>query len=127
MGLIAGYEVWEQGLPKAVSKPENVRYWLNLWSSRDPFSNAILAADANVQIDAGLGLPEYDLAQLSVDQPYLRLQINKDIAAIENAHAWHKAYYKGFRASLETLNMEINIDAFDADIAPQLAACLGAK
>ena len=122
--LICSYQVMNHGLLKLVSKPANLRYWKNIWASRDPFSNAIPAADSNIQIDAGLGLPEYDLAQLSVTRPDLRLQINKDIALIANSHAWHKSYYKGFNASLVTLNEEINLEVFDSQIAPQLAVCM---
>ncbi len=124
MDLVSGYEVRNQGLLREVSKPANLRYWENLWSSRDPFSNAIPAADDNIQIDAGLGDPEFELSQLSVSRPDLRLQINKDIALIDNSHAWHKSYYNGFKASLVTLNKEIDIDAFDSSVAPQLAACM---
>ncbi|MCX5784149.1 MAG: hypothetical protein NTX59_00515 [Elusimicrobia bacterium] len=125
--LICGYQVMNHGLLQAVSKPANLRYWKNIWASRDPFSNAIPAADSNIQIDADLGLPEYDLAQLSVTRPDLRLQINKDIALIDNSHAWHKSYYKGFKASLVTLNEEINLEVFDSQIAPQLAVCMDKK
>lgn len=124
IGLITGYQVNNHGLLKVVTKPANVRYWKNVWASRDPFSNAIPAADNNTQIDAALGLPEYDLAQLSVSRPDLRLEINKEIALIDNSHAWHKSYYRGFKASLPALNEEIDLNVFDAQVAPQLAACM---
>ena len=124
MDLVSAYQVRNQGLLREVSKPANLRYWENLWSSRDPFSNAIPAADDNIQIDAGLGDPEFELSQLSVSRPDLRLQINKDIALINNSHTWHKASYKGFTASLATLTKERDIEVFDSQIAPQLAACI---
>ncbi|MCX5791341.1 MAG: hypothetical protein NTY45_03860 [Elusimicrobia bacterium] len=124
IGLITGYQVSNHGLLKEVSKPANVLYWKNIWASRDPFSNAIPAADSNVQLDAYLGLPEYELSQLSVTRPDLRLEINKEIALLDNSHAWHKSYYRGFKASLPALNEEIDLNVFDAQVAPQLAACM---
>ncbi|MCX5786199.1 MAG: hypothetical protein NTX59_10980 [Elusimicrobia bacterium] len=120
---ITNYQVNKFHLLKVVSKPVNLRYWKNIWARRDPFSNIVPAADLNVQIDESLGFPEIYLTSLGAIRMDLRLQIDMDLLHLMNVHAWHKSYYKGFKTILKSINRKIDVEVFDSQIAPEIAAC----
>ena len=126
--LFKRLEVSKEGLQKEVRKPANVRYWKNVWSSRDPFSNTITAADVNVQVDARIGAPESKLTDLILyGAGGRRLEAKTDLIAILNVRLWHKSYFNDYKAYLKTLNQDIYVKVFDPEVAKQLTNCPGAK
>ena len=127
-GFFKKLEIEKEDLMNVVSKPANVRYWKNVWSSRDPFSNTIAAADVNVQIDAAVGAPEGKLTHLILyGTGGRRLEAKTDLITIMNVRLWHKSYFNDYKAYLKTINQNIYVRVFDPQVAKQLTGCPGSK
>ncbi len=103
-----------------VSKPANVGRWVNVWASRDIFSNAVPAADENIRIDASLEKAEAALVALIAKNTAEKPQAKKDLGDLRHIIRWHGAYYKDFKASLKSINTEIDLRVFRPVLVPQV-------
>jgi hypothetical protein len=119
--LFKKMEVKKEHLQAAVTKPANVRYWKNVWASRDPFSNGINAADVNVQVDEVVGAPESKLTSLIMYGTGIRMQAKSDLVSVLNVRMWHKSYFVDFKAYLKTIDQDINVVVFPRHVAMPLA------
>jgi hypothetical protein len=119
--LFKKMEVKKEHLQAAVTKPANVRYWKNVWASRDPFSNGINAADVNVQVDEVEGAPESKLTSLIMYGTGIRMQAKSDLVSVLNVRMWHKSYFVDFKAYLKTIDQDINVVVFPRHVAMPLA------
>ncbi len=111
----------QAGLSKDVRKPVNVRYWRNVWAGHDYFSNAVKAADVNVQADASVGAPENELAKLILHGWHM-LQAKTDLLTLFNLRSWHACYYRDYDAYLKTLNRHIRLVIFDPEVVAPLVS-----
>ena len=121
--IVSGFmelERKKEGLMPEVSKPAIVRTWINIWSSRDAFSNSIPAADSNTQVDASLEKVELPLIKLILDAPLLRNQASKDLIKMDNPITWHAAYFYDFAATLDSLKKNISLTVFRPVVAAQV-------
>lgn len=109
------------GVDKPVNRPANVRYWRNVWAAHDYFSNAIKAADVNVQVDASVGAPENELAKFLLHSWHV-VQAKTDFITLLNVRNWHSSYYKDFDAYLQTLDRHIHLVVFDPEVAAPLVS-----
>lgn len=109
------------GLQKNVRKPANVRYWRNVWAGRDYCSNAIQAADVNVQVDASVGAPEGELAKFIL-HGWQVLQAKTDLLTIFNLRSWHASYYRDYDAYLKTLDRHIHLVIFNPEVVSPLVS-----
>jgi hypothetical protein len=121
--LFKKVQIYKQDLEKAVRKPANVRYWKNVWSSRDPFSNEISAADENFQDDKDVE-PNLEalLRERILDGTGGRMQAKTDLIAIMNVRLWHKSYYSDYSAYLKTLDKHISVTVYDPHVVKPLTA-----
>jgi len=122
IGLFKALKVRRADLEKNVTKPANLRYWKNVWGSRDPFSNSVGAADDNVQIDASVEAPEGRLLALILTNSGRRLEAKDDLMKVINVYLWHKAYYRDYKAYLKTIDQSIDIQVFGPHVAPAFSA-----
>lgn len=118
--LLLELETITEGLQREITKPANLGYWKNIWSSRDPFSNAIKAADSNVQVDADVPKYEGKLKELILHNGDLRMLAKNDFFKMINFKSWHSSYVYDFHADLESLKKEVNVSVLDPVVAPQL-------
>ncbi|MCX5791975.1 MAG: PE-PPE domain-containing protein [Elusimicrobia bacterium] len=111
------------GLSKKVNKPANVRYWRNVWARHDFFSNAVTAADINVQVDASVGAPETELTNIIL-YGYHKLDAKTDLIALLNIRSWHTSYYHDYDAYFKTIDRRIRLVIFDPQVAAPLLSPL---
>lgn len=109
------------GLNKNVRKPANVRYWRNVWAGHDHFSNAVQAADVNVQVDASVGAPENELANILL-HGWHKLQAKTDLVTLFNLRSWHSCYYRDYDAYLKTLDRRIRLTIFNPEVVSPLVS-----
>lgn len=105
------YNVARGGLETEVSKPSNVKRWVNVWAERDPLSNIIPACPINFKADEKAAIFEEAIK----DQT---LQI-VDWAKMRNPVAWHSSYHSDFHTTLSTINIHANILVFPPHIQPE--------
>lgn len=127
VALFDKLEIKKGDLEKKVTKPSVVRVWRNFWSSRDPYSNSLDAADSNCQVDAGVENVEPRLIDLILHDKPLRGQARKDLFKIRDIKAWHSAYFFDYSAYLASINKEISVAVFRPDVAPQVESTAGKK
>ena len=120
VALFDKLEIGKEDLEKRVSKPSVVRVWRNFWSSRDPYSNSLDAADSNCQVDAGVEKVEPRLLDLMLHDKPLRGQARKDLFKIRDIKAWHSSYFFDYSAYLASIGKEISVAVFQPDVAPQV-------
>ncbi len=118
--LFMAIEVTGEHLQKAVTKPAILSHWKNVWSSRDPFSNAINAADENLQVDASVEKVEPALKKLILFNSSLRMLAKNDFLKIINIDSWHSSYLFDFHASLESIDKDIKVIVFRPMVAPEV-------
>ncbi len=113
-------EISKEDLRAAVSKPGNVRYWHNVWASRDMFSNSIAAADSNVQVDNGAGVEDaaYELKTSLFTADIL--QLRRDFVVLESVRKWHMSYLFGFKADLKSIGTKLKVTVYAPVVAPQI-------
>ena len=113
-------EISKEDLTAAVTKPGNVRYWHNVWASRDMFSNTIAAADSNVQVDNGAGVEDaaYEL-KTSLFTADL-IQLKRDFVILESVRKWHMSYLFGYKADLKSIGTKLKVTVFAPVVAPQI-------
>ncbi|MEI7529162.1 MAG: hypothetical protein WCK76_09470 [Elusimicrobiota bacterium] len=115
-------EITKENLTAAVTKPRNVRYWHNVWASRDMFSNSIAAADTNVQVDNGAGVED---AAKELKTSFLGanlLQLRRDFVVLESVRKWHMSYLFGFKADLKAIGTKLRVTVYAPVVAPQIYA-----
>ncbi|MCX5784183.1 MAG: hypothetical protein NTX59_00685 [Elusimicrobia bacterium] len=120
VNLFNKLEISKEDLTAAVSKPGNVRYWHNVWASRDLFSNIIAAADNNVQVDNGAGVEDaaYEL-KTSLFTANI-LQLKRDFVVLESVRKWHMSYLFGFKADLKSIGTKLKVTVYAPVVAPQI-------
>ena len=118
--LFHAIEINKAHFLKDVSKPANVGTWKNIWASRDPYSNAVPAADSNTQIDSVVGDIEPALIDLILHNQTLKPAAKRDLLTIRNFGAWHFSYIFDYTASLESIHKNIFVPVFKPMIAPQI-------
>ena len=121
--LFVKYEIRKEHLEKAVTKPSNVKAWRNFWAKRDPYSNAIPAADYNFQADSAVENVEPKLIDLILHNKLLKKEAKQDLFKIRDIKAWHGAYFFDYKASLLSINKEISVTFFQPVLAPQVMDC----
>ncbi len=109
------------GLNKNIRKPANVRYWRNVWAAHDFFSNAVTAADVNVQADASVGLPENELAKFLLHSWHV-IEAKTDLLTLFNIRNWHACYYRDYEAYLKTLDRHIHLTVFNPEVVTPLVS-----
>lgn len=109
------------GLDKNIRKPANVRYWRNVWAGHDYFSNAVKAADVNVQADASVGAPESELAYNILHGLHI-IQAKDDLLTLFNLRSWHASYYRDYDAYLKSLDRHIRLVIFNPEVAAPLVS-----
>lgn len=109
------------GLGKNIRKPANVRYWRNVWAGHDYFSNAVQAADVNVQADASVGAPESELAYNILHGLHI-IQAKNDLLTLFNLRSWHACYYRDYDAYLKTLDRHIRLVIFNPEVVAPLVS-----
>ncbi|MEI7481922.1 MAG: hypothetical protein WCK75_06195 [Elusimicrobiota bacterium] len=117
MKMFVNMEKIKEGLLKKISKPANVRYWNNIWSSRDVFANAIPAADNNLQIDAPIGAVEPVLINLILRDKRLAPQARIDLLNVRHVVIWHRSYFSDFKVTLKSINKDIDLRVFRPVVA----------
>jgi len=117
MKMFVNMEKIKEGLLKKISKPANVRYWNNIWSSRDVFANAIPAADNNLQIDASIGEVEPVLINLILRDKRLGPQAKIDLLNVRHVVMWHRSYFSDFKVTLKSINKDIDLRVFRPVVA----------
>ena len=115
--MFVNMEKIKEGLLKKISKPANVRYWSNIWSSRDVFANAIPAADNNFQIDASIGAVEPALINLILRDKRLAPQARIDLLNVRHVVIWHRSYFSDFKVTLKSINKVIDLRIFRPIVA----------
>ncbi|MFA6003561.1 MAG: hypothetical protein WC881_05785 [Elusimicrobiota bacterium] len=115
-------------LQGSVSKPRNVRYWTNLWSDWDIYSNAVAAADRNLRVDSASLPYEARLNAMLVDPGTDHKSVRRDLGVLTDSLNWHESYWRGLRATLRTLGVSVdwnimqeNLDAVLPLSSPQAA------
>ena len=121
--LFIKYEVKKEHLEKAVTKPALVKTWKNFWAKRDAYSNAIPAADFNLQADFEVENVEPTLINLILHSKPLKKEAKRDLFKIRDLKAWHGAYFFDYKASLLSINKEISVTFFQPVLAPQIMDC----
>ncbi len=107
--LFKDIENIKEGLQRRVSKPKNVKCWVNLWASLDPYSSDITVADQNLQVDTQ-ALPYIQkLLALQPTFPDPKM-IKQDLKVFRSANSWHKSYYRKFKSVFKSLNQEVDWD-----------------
>lgn len=109
------------GLNKNIRKPVNVRYWRNVWAGHDYFSNAVQAADVNVQVDASVGAPESELAYNILHGLHI-IQAKNDLVTLFNLRSWHASYYRDYEAYLQSLDRHIRLVIFQPEVVAPLVS-----
>lgn len=99
-------------LERNVSKPQNVKRWVNVWAERDIISNKIMQCPINYQVDK----PAEYYENLIKDKT---LQII-DWTKLKNPVEWHCSYHAGFSAYLSTIKVQADIPIFVPYIQPEL-------
>jgi hypothetical protein len=123
VSLFMKAEIAKEHLRKTVSKPAGVKVWHNIWSSRDPYSNSVPAADANYQTDTAVENVEPALVDLFLHNKLLRKEARGDLFKIRDIKAWHASYFFDFTAKLTSINKEISVEIFRPVMAPQVMSC----
>ena len=123
VSLFIKYEIRKENLEKAVTKPGNVKTWRNFWATRDAYSNAIPAADFNLQADADVENVEPTLISLILHNKLLKKEARRDLFKIRDLKAWHGAYFFDYKASLLSIHKEISVSFFRPIMAPQVMDC----
>ncbi len=102
---------------ESVRKPANVTLWTNFWAKRDVFSNAIPAADVNYRVDDDADRYQELLhaAIKALKNPFKAL---KDLRNLKNFSIWHFAYMLGYHQTFPAINVQLDLDIPNADIAP---------
>ncbi|MCX5784883.1 MAG: alpha/beta hydrolase [Elusimicrobia bacterium] len=118
--LFRAIEINHAHFLKDVSKPANIGTWKNIWASRDPYSNAIPAADSNAQIDSDVENVEPALIDLILHNKALKKLAEHDLIKIRNFGDWHFSYILDYKASLESIHKDIFVPVFEPLIAPQV-------
>jgi hypothetical protein len=121
--LFSDVQYDQAGLAKKVAKPANVRYWRNVWAGHDYFSNAIQAADVNVQTDASVGAPENELARFLLHTWHV-MEAKADLLTLFNIRAWHASYYRDYDVYLKTLDRHIRLVIFNPEVIAPLVSPL---
>lgn len=93
------------GLEQQVSKPINVKNWVNVWGKRDMISNFIPQSTCNRQTDL-----EADTYEDKID--LLKKNGIADWGRMRNPISWHSAYYNDFTTYLKSLGINVNIPIF---------------
>ncbi|MDD4003951.1 MAG: alpha/beta hydrolase [Elusimicrobiaceae bacterium] len=131
-----GIDLAMYGIEAKVAKPGNVGYWINLWAQKDLFSNAIEAADVNIQVDQSaepyrlalsaylhgkaarsgakavdysndLSDPEKTVKKIPADSK----QAYADLRKLNSTVIWHGSYFTGVAIKLKSLNEEYHLDS----------------
>jgi hypothetical protein len=124
VSLFIKYEIRKEHLEKAVTKPSIVKTWRNFWAKRDAYSNAIPAADYNLQADFEVENVEPTLINLILHSKPLKKEAKRDLFKIRDLKAWHGAYFFDYQASLLSINKEISVTFFQPVLAPQVMDCV---
>ncbi len=118
--LFMKIEVSKEDLLKKVTHPSNLKYWKNIWAERDMYSNAIPAADYNIQVDARVEKLEPTLLDIILHNKELRPVAKTDFLTLRDIKAWHSAYIFDYKAYLKSVNKEIALEVFNPIVVPQL-------
>lgn len=102
-------------LVRKVSKPKTVKYWLNIWASRDLIANEIQTADRNVRIDGSVA--PYEKAVLAL-VGISSGDANMDLIKLRNVLTWHSSYFDDYSADLKSINKTVRIKVFEPFIQP---------
>ena len=101
-------------LQKLIAKPEGVATWTNLWGDHDHFSNAIEAADRNVQIDTMVEGYERFIRAKAGQAPAER--IRADLQRLTNPGMWHESYFLGLHVRLASLGENLDHDILQENV-----------
>jgi pimeloyl-ACP methyl ester carboxylesterase len=118
--LFMKLEIKKEGLEPLVSKPSIVRVWRNFWAMRDAYSDAIPAADSNLQADKEVENVEPGLIALILQNKELKIQARKDLFKIRDIRSWHYSYFFDYKASLRSIGKEIFVPVFQPSLSPQV-------
>ena len=121
--LFFDLETKKGNIRKVASKPANVKTWINIWAGRDPYSNAISAADSNTQIDSNVENVEPALINLILFNKTLKQAATRDLIKIRNFADWHFSYIFDYKASLESIHKDIFVPVFAPVVVPPLLEC----
>jgi pimeloyl-ACP methyl ester carboxylesterase len=107
-------------LQRRITRPAGVREWVNLWAQWDPYSNAIAAADRNIQVD--LQAQPYAARIKTMIPTSGKDAVERDLHALRNAGDWHESYRRGFRAVLGTIGENVSWDILQQNLLEVLPA-----
>jgi pimeloyl-ACP methyl ester carboxylesterase len=111
-----------QGMEQKVSKPANVKTWINFWAKRDQFSNSIPLADGgNCRVDAPAD-PLAEMIQRALFNPLSAIKklAAKDWLALNSIDSWHGSYMFGYHQFFPSIKQTADIEVFGPDILPKL-------
>lgn len=118
--LFMTLEIIKEHLQKRVTKPAILGHWKNVWNGHDPYSNAIDAADENVQADERVEKVEPKLIDLFLHNAHLRDFAREDFFRVTDLGQWHSSYIYDFSASLKSLNKKIKVRVFKPIVAAEV-------
>lgn len=107
--LFKRYHQITHGVSWSVAKPPGVEVWINFWAAHDCYSGPINAADLNIQVDAEVP-PLIERLRQAARSGAPWNTVEKDLFALTNAGRWHGSYFNGFKARLQSLNMDAHWD-----------------
>lgn len=105
--LVVHYKMWKEGLEKAAAKPKGVGHWINFYAKRDLFSSDIPVASRNYRVDDDADPVQARLEKLAKDGVP---EAKKDLRRLNSLMDWHEAYHMGYRAELESLHKDWELD-----------------